>query len=192
MTLIGGDEYMSIGGLRRLWVGLTESTHVVNVRQLVVGGALIDISIGDITLTSPVTNVLVGGAMVKSAVQPLNETVGGMASVQTIGGAKFELAAKSRAIHVTGAYTETVGGTMTCRAPCFSDKSAGALEYSTSGALESLAADIVVEGTSSIEVKSGGSSILIETGKVTISTGAFDHSGGALKVKAGGVVKVNS
>ena len=38
----------------------------------------------------------------------------------------------------------------------------------------------------------GGSSILIEASKVTISTGGFDHSGGALKGKAGGLVKVNS
>lgn len=191
MTLIGGDELLTIGGLRKLWVGLTESTHVINVRQLMVGGALIDISLGDISLTSPVTNVLVGGAMVKSAVQELNETVGGMASVQTIGGAKFELAAQSRTIKVTGAYTETVGGAMTAKTPCYLDRSDTSLAYTVAGSVESSAPDIVVEGKTSITIKSGGSSILIRPSEVVITTSAFDQSGGSLKATAGGQVKVN-
>lgn len=191
MTLIGADEYMSIGGLKKLWVGLTESTHVIDVRTLIVGGALIDISIGDISLTSPVTNVLVGGAMVKSAVQSLTETVKGMMSVQTIGGAKFELTAQARSITVKGAYTETVGGIMTHRAPCFSDRSDTSLDYTVAGALTAEAPDIVIEGKTSVTIKSGGSSIMIRPSEVVIKTAAFDQSGGGLKATSGGQFKAN-
>ena len=191
MQLIGADQYLSVGGLRKLWVGLTESTHVVNVRQLLVGGALIDVSLGDVSLTSPLTNVLVGGAMVKCSVNEMNEVVNGWGAYQTIGGAKFELAAINRAGSVTGAYTETVGATMTAKTKTYSDQSDSTLDCTVVGSLEATGKEILVEGTSKLELVSGGSSITITDGEVIVKAPALDQTGGIIVAEAGGKVKFN-
>ncbi len=191
MELIGADQYMSIGGLKQLWVGLTESTHVISVRSLLVGGALIDVSLGNIALTSPVTNVLVGGAMVKASVMEMNEVVNGKGAWQTIGGAKFELAGVNRTGTVTGAYTETVGGTLTAKTKVYSDKADSTSEWTITGSLiADGATEVLVEGTSKIVLQSGGSSITITDKNVTVKAPAIDQSGGNI-IASGALVKAN-
>jgi type VI secretion system secreted protein VgrG len=191
MELIGADQYLSIAGLKKLYVGLTESTHVISVRQLVVGGALIDVSLGDITLTSPVTNVLVGGAMVKASVMEMNEVVNGKGAWQTIGGAKFELAGINRTGTVTGAYAETVGSTLTAKSKIYSEKADSTSDWTIGGSLiANGTTEVVVEGKSKIVLTSGGSSITITTGDVTVKAPALDQSGGNI-IASGAEVKAN-
>lgn len=187
---IGGDEIIRIEGARSLDVGGTISTDVLASRSLSVGTSQIDATLGDISMTSPLVNVVVGGAMIKVTAKGMQESVKGL-SAQTIGGAKVELADKARTLEVDGPYAENVGGLMTLSSiGLFTDTADTSWSLSTTGPLTSSAGeDLVIEGTNSVTMKCGKTVITVTAASVEVSTPKLTLNGGAMTVK--GNIKYN-
>ena len=185
---IGGSETITIGGARMVGLGQTLSTDVLETRQLVVGGAQLDISLGDVQLTAPVVGIVVGGAMIKVTAGEMVESQGGSGTYQLIGGAKVEVAGQERNGSVTGAYVENVGASMTCQAKVVAEQSDSALSATVAGSVTAQAKEIIVSGDSQIELKCGGTSITITAGGVEICAPALDQSGGTIDAVAAHII----
>lgn len=187
---VGGDETIRILGARSVDVGCTISNDVLLSRSLRVGTSQIDATLGDVAMTSPLVNVVVGGAMIKMTAKGMQESVSGL-SAQTIGGAKVELADKARTLEVDGPYAENVGGLMTLSSiGLFTDTADTSWSLSTAGPLTSSAGeDLVIEGTNSVTMKCGKTVITVTASSVEVSTPKLTLSGGAMTVK--GNIKYN-
>ncbi|HVY46948.1 MAG TPA: hypothetical protein VHB21_13765, partial [Minicystis sp.] len=228
---IGKDETISIGGARSLRVSGAAETSAAS-RSLSVGVAQIDVSLGDLTLTTPVYAELVGGAVVRASPRPITEDVGmtlstsmivsratGMLGVggiggavvsaaaraipavsggagivvQTIGGAKLELAGLSRTVSVTKKLTETVGGAMVVKTMgTFTDEATTKWSLTVGGKLDLGAKELVVEGDVVTLEVAGGTQIVVDKDHgVKISSASMDLSGAELSAEPKGKVKQN-
>src|SRR5262249_38280779 len=103
---VQGNETVKIGGKRSIKVGGGHQDDVTNTRDLKVGAALIDVTLGNIAAQAGLAHITVGGAAVKLTADSIQEDVK-RASVQTIGGAKIEIAKKNRPLSVKGKEVET-------------------------------------------------------------------------------------
>ena len=93
---VTGSESASVGAGRTFATGDSITTNVGGMRTLRVGGAQLDISLGEIKLTAPAIAVLVGGAAIKATFDKMVESVGMTVNVSTginLAGGKVKQAA---------------------------------------------------------------------------------------------------
>ena len=202
---VNGGAENSVTGSRTLSVGaaqmdisLGDLTLATPSLHVMVGGALVRITPRNITedvgMTVSASSVagqlgvsgLAGAALSGAAGALSSASFGAGGVVQTIGGAKFELAGKTRTISVDKKYTETVGGAMVLKSGgAFTDEALGKWSIDVAGKLGAEAPTLVVEANT-IEIEVGGTTLTVdaETG-VKISSAAMDLSGASeLNAKA--------
>jgi type VI secretion system secreted protein VgrG len=177
---VDGSESETIAGGRSFGSGRTAENKVAGSRKLAVSTAMIDATLGPIKTDGASVKVLVGGALVRASAKKVVESVK-LASAQTVGGAKIELAVKSRAIAVGGRMLETVGGAMVLdsgQSIRITGKNYNELE---AGLLTSVEAPtIVVNAKQQIVVGCGGSAIIVSDGSVEIRGATFTTIGAVL------------
>jgi type VI secretion system secreted protein VgrG len=213
-VVVSGDESSRVGGGRRLKVGAGAETAVVGARSVSVGAAQIDASVGSVAATAPTMKVLVGGVLVRVTPRGITETVGttvtagtvsgraGQAaslaaasllsgvgagvggSIQTVLGAKVELAAGSRNVGCGKKLVETVGGALVMQSLDFTDRAADAWSLAVAGRLSCSARHVLVKAERSIALSCGEAKIVVSELGVTITAPTVDLSSvAALKAK---------
>jgi type VI secretion system secreted protein VgrG len=188
---VKGNETISIGGKRSLHTGDFHKNNVTLTRELKVGAALIDVTLGPVVANAAFAHILVGGAMIKVSAQSITEVVSKL-SVQTVGGIKMEMATKKRPLSVSKRLLETVGGAMVLKTDKgFTDTARTTSSYTVGGALTAKAPDILIEATEKIEIKCGGSTITVLPDSVELSATMIDLSGAPSFDADAGMIKHN-
>ncbi|MBW2525798.1 MAG: type VI secretion system tip protein VgrG [Deltaproteobacteria bacterium] len=187
---VNGDEMNVIGGGRQIETGQTLTTDVTSLRTLLVGGAQIDIALGDITANAPLVHTLVGGAAIKLTIDPMIESVGAAGTTQTIGALKFEKSVAPRTITVAGAYTETIGASLAHKTKAQYSDSAPTWSKTVGATLTGDGKTITIKGDK-IDVVCGGSTIAITDSSVTVTAGSIDVSDASLTTGKPGIVNLN-
>ncbi len=171
---VAEDETNTIAGKRSLTVGATHTDQIKETRNLVVGAAQIDTTLGLISSTATITNILVGGAVIRASAGRITES-NGYIGVQTIGCAKLEICPKNRVLTVKKAHIETVGGALTMTAGgAYKDHAEMASTWTVGVATEAKAPSIVIEAKDQIVLKVGASSLTITADEITIAGPHFD------------------
>jgi type VI secretion system secreted protein VgrG len=183
---VAGNESETIGASRDLHVAQSHTNQVTGTRKLNVGVAMIEATLGPIVSSSgSFMTVLVGGAAVKVSAQSIGESVE-LGSVQTIGGAKLEIAGGARYINSRLIHLETVGGAMVLKtAGEYTNKAAVGMSYTVGGLLSMTAPTLVIEAKTKIVLACEGSSITItpdaveiQAPKLTVSDSSLIHAMG--------------
>lgn len=116
-----------------------------------------------------------------------------LASIQTIGGARLEMAKKTVGVAVNGTHIETVGGAMILKSgDTFSHTAETCNAYTVGAAMNMAAPEIIVQAGAQIQVVCGASSILIEDGKVEIHGATMVMDGASLVVNPATRVDANA
>lgn len=173
---ISGNESITIGGSREIHA-LSSALQVGQTRNLAVGSALMDLTLGTQSAASQGTFTMnVGGAVVKVSAKAISEQVGKV-TVQTIGGAKLEYAKKDRVLDVRTNHIETVGGAMILKTNgTFMDHAGTTSSFTIGGAMKATAPEIYIEAKTKIVLRVGGSSITILPDSVEIKASSLDLS----------------
>jgi len=172
--LIAGNETIEIGGNRNISTGATLSTNAAN-RDLTVGAAQIDTTIGPVLAQSMMVNEIVGGVVVKATPRTMTESVGQNVSVSTLLGAVGGGAA--------GALGKVPGaGAVMAKLP---SGGAGAAIQTVGVAKIELGLSRTIDVTTSYAEKVGGMMTLITLGAFTdASTGPADITAATLVGKS--------
>ena len=174
--MVTGDETNTIAGRRSVTAGGKHLDQVAKTRKLTVGTAQIDTTLGNIASTAAQTHILVGGALIRVTASAITESHGWV-GIQTIGGAKLEMAAKARVVDVKKNYLETVGGGMALTAGgAYRDHAAKTSSWTVIGVASFSAPAIVFEAKERIQVKVGGAVVTLTADEVTITGPSFDLS----------------
>jgi type VI secretion system secreted protein VgrG len=178
---VDGGEREVVGGGRELKTGTAHEATITGTRRLSVGTVLADTTLGPIAASAGrTTTVLVGGARVVVAARSIREQVA-LVALQVVGGAKVELAKRSRVTHAKRGVTETVAGVvMRKTAGALAEGAALAASYAAGGALAATAPAVVVEATKQIVLESGGSRLTIEPSVITLRAPRLTLSGESL------------
>lgn len=180
--VVTGDETNTIAGRRSITVGGHHTDQVGETRRLGVGAAQIDTTLGTITSTAKHTSILVGAAMIRATAASMVEANGWL-GVQTIGGAKIELAKTNRVVQVGKNQLETVGGTMTLTAGgAYKDDAATTSTWTVVGAAAGRAPVILFEAKTRLQIKVGPTIITLTADDVTIAGTSLDLSHAAAVV----------
>jgi type VI secretion system secreted protein VgrG len=173
---ISGNESISIGGSREIHA-LSSALQVGQTRNLAVGAALMDLTLGTQSAASQGTfTMTVGGAAVKVSGKAISEQVGKV-TVQTIGGAKLEYARKDRVLDVRTNHIETVGGNMILKTNgTFMDHADTTTSFQIGAAMKATAPEIYIEARTKIVLRVGASSITISGDSVEIKASSLDLS----------------
>jgi len=155
--------------------GAAHSIAVTGSRRVSVGAAQIDLTLGGVTATAAkVHSTVVGGAVVRISGKTIAETAG-LASVQTIGALKLEIASKNRGIAVGRSLFETIGGaTVLSAGKKYVDASAKTMSWTVGAKLTATAPIVTIEAKEKIELKCGTTLVTIEDSGVTISADKLD------------------
>jgi len=202
---VKGDEQNDIGVSRKVTTGVNHDVKIKGDRELTVGTTQLDICLGDIVAIAPSVHTLVGGVAVKVTANNMTETVGKTLSfggitgpavggvLQTIGGAKIELAKGKRAISVGKSYMENVGGMSAQLAQQdVTDEAENAQNITTGGLLLAYGGQgVICEGTTQVLLQCGASSILLNAAGVTITSTKVTVSGGSLLELSAALVEHN-
>jgi type VI secretion system secreted protein VgrG len=171
---VGGNLTMTIGGNRSIDVGEAHSDSVKITRDLAVGAALIDTSLGTIAGRGDLVTMLVGGAQLKMSAKSVVDSHGGV-SVQTIGGAKIEITKKARLLDVEKYLFETVGGAIVIKADgSYTDAAETTSSWTVGADLATGTTDLVVRAQDKIEIICGDSSLTLLPDSVEINTPELD------------------
>lgn len=210
---VGKDEESTIGGSRRLNVGGGNDASITGTRRLSVGTTQLDASLGDVKATAPMLKVRVGGALIRLTPRNIEEHVGqtvtassignqlgGLAAkaaslvsfsvdvggvVQTIGGAKLELAGAGRTIVATKSYKEMVGGAIFLKAKgTLTDEATLQSTISVKGELDASGEVVVFKAGEKIEITCGESSLTVTDGEVRIHATNIDLQGASIDASA--------
>ncbi|MFO0758404.1 MAG: type VI secretion system tip protein TssI/VgrG [Byssovorax sp.] len=174
---VGASESISIGGSRNLKVGSSHVTNVSKNRSLSVGAAMIDTTLGNVSNTSQIASVLVGGVVLKVSAASITEDVGTI-GLQTIGGLKFESAKKASALEVQKKYKERVLGIMALETKGkYIDNAETTSTWTVGGELSGEAPEIWVEAIKEIRIKCGDSVIRILPDAISFKAKSIDLSG---------------
>ncbi|MDI1437279.1 type VI secretion system Vgr family protein [Polyangium sorediatum] len=190
---VGGNEHIQVGGARSKVVDVNETstvagkrsievaeahtTKVLQTRELQVGAALVDVSLGNIAANSQRRmSDTVGGAFLKMSAGSISEDVGKV-GVYTVGGAKIEIAEAQRVIDIKNHAFETVGGALIMKTDdAFLDSADKKSKWNVGGAVLGDAPDVILEAKDKIELKCGGSVITLLPDSVEIRATSFDLS----------------
>jgi type VI secretion system secreted protein VgrG len=174
--VVTGDEINTIAGKRSVTSGGKHLDQVKETRQLTVGAAQIDTTLGPIGSTAKTTSILVGGAMIRATFAKMAESCDWV-SIQTIGGAKIELAKKSRTLDVKKMYLETVGGAISLNAGgAYRDHAEKASSWTVAGIATVKAPVILLEAEEKIVLKVGANVLTITPKEIAINALDFDLS----------------
>ena len=175
-TNVVGNATTSIGGKFTLHAKGNAGIATSSTRNLNVGAAVIDTSLGQIEGNGQFYTVLVGGAHLKLSAKTISESSGGVA-LQTIGGAKLEFAKLNRSLNVKKQFLETVGGVIVEQTEGnYTDGARKAASWTVGAKLSGEAPEIVIQGTDSVTLKCGASSIKLTKDTIELSATEFDLS----------------
>ena len=170
---VGGNETITVGGSRKLNVGAGKNYGTNLKRDLTVGAALIETSLGSISATGGMATTLVGGAKINASAGSINEDVGKV-GVQLIGGAKIELSKMNRNVDARSIYMETVGGALINKsAGLYTDASDKTSTWKVGALMNGKAPSMHVEAPDKIELVCGGSVIRILPESIEIEANEF-------------------
>lgn len=188
---VQGEEIETVGGKRSIHTGKSHTTVVEGGRQLSVGTALVEATLGPIAAQAGgMVRVLVGGAAVRVSASSILEDAG-LVAVQTIGGLKLELAKKDVGVSSLGRHIETVSGSMTLTSKkAIKDKAAAESAWRAGADMYVEAPAVTIKADTQIFVVCGASFLRIDKHSVELRGPAFTVDGGTLEV-TGGKVQLN-
>ncbi|MCA9620211.1 MAG: type VI secretion system tip protein VgrG [Myxococcales bacterium] len=185
---VTGSETDSIGGSRSVTTIMGQEIDATGGRSLTVGGSMLDISaLGVNRLTLGTKSVTVGGSWISAAATGVAYATLG-AGAETVGGAKICAGGSGVATTVKGAAAETVGGAYAIAAGGnASETSTGAMAVTVGGAFLGNAPKVQIEADSKIEIRVGGSSLIIKSSSIEIKSPTIAAPGASVKKKGSGI-----
>lgn len=185
---VGANDTVTVGGNQTLRVGDACSLGVAGDRDLKVGAALIDVSLGQIATTSRNARNLVGGAVMRVGAKSYTEDAS-VASAELTGGVKVETAGENRTIGVGQRFIETVGGAVRVDAgKRFIDSATKKSSWTVGGAITGTTKEVTLEGYTSIELRCGESAIVLEPEQIRVEGRTLKLDGAELEALTGIIV----
>lgn len=185
---VGANDTVTVGGSRTLKIGESCSLGVAKNRDLTVGAALIDVSLGQIATTSRNARTLVGGAVVRVGAKSFTEDAS-VASAEMTGGVKVETAGENRTIGVEKRFIELVGGAVSVDAgKRFIDSATKKSTWTVGAALTGDTKEVTLEGYTSIELRCGDSVVRILPEEIRIEAATLKLDGAELEAVTGVIV----
>lgn len=184
---IAANSVETIAGSRKLKVGKSFEARIRGSRQLGVGGAMIDLTLGEVTRIGTDVATLVGGAVVKIAADTITEGAGKV-SVQAVGGAKIEIAKEDRQLSVRKNLLEAVGGAMLLKSNgTFQDNADKTSSWKVGGPLTGKAPEIRVEAIEKLSIKCGASVLTLTKDSIELKATQVDLSAAHLDADTGAI-----
>ncbi|MFT3764720.1 MAG: type VI secretion system tip protein TssI/VgrG [Minicystis sp.] len=189
---VTGDEQIKISGARTLKTGQGHENMVTLDRTLEVGSALIETTVGGFShLAARDHTMRVDGAQVKISSLSITEDVS-TTSAQKIGALKYEDAKNQRVLDVRKTLTETVHGGMLLRTQKrYIDHANTTNSWVVAAKSAATAPDVWIEAKDKIELKCGGSTIVILPDSVEIRATGFDLTQASHLEALSGVIEHN-
>jgi len=174
---VSGNEMRVIGGNRSLKDGDSHTTTVEANRNLNVGAAMMDITLGTIMNTSEHNLTMIGGALVRGALGTITEDVAKL-GIQVIGGARVDISKESQPTDVSKLLNETVAGGMILKSNArYLDNADTTSNWTVAASLDADAPDVWAEAEEKIIIKCGASTLTITQTEVRIEGTNVDLSG---------------
>jgi len=184
---VSGNETETVGGSRTLKVGDSHLLSVNKNRDLSVGPAMIELTLGSISMAARDAVTLVGGAVAKLSTESISETAG-LLSAQLIGGAKVELAKTNRTLDVTKTYQETVGGAIVLQSNAkYTDNADTIATWQVGALLDAQAPEVHIEANEKIQVKCGDSVLTIDQESIKLNATKLNLSAAHLDADTGAI-----
>lgn len=181
---VSADETHTVGGSRNLNVGENYSGTVGDNRTLSVGSAMIDVSLGSITQSSPITTTTIGGALVRLSGATIEENAQEV-GVETVGGARIEIAKMARTLDVGKNLIELIGGLLLVKTnKNFIDGANKISNWLIGGEWTGKSEEFIAEAEEHIRIKCGSSVLTITADEIKIESGKIDLSGAKIDATA--------
>jgi type VI secretion system secreted protein VgrG len=176
-TNIAGNDTTTIGGNRTIKTEDSWSGSVTGDLKSKVGGSVLDTTVGAITTTSTDDmTITVGGSVQRTSQTAVLEDVGEI-SQQLVLGSKTEIAGGTRSLDVKTILTETITGSMTCQSGgTYVEGADERSRWESKACFDTSAPEIYLEAKDKIEIRCGGSSLVILPDSVEFRSVAFDLS----------------
>ena len=173
---VGGNETETVGGSRTIKIGDSHRISVKVDRTLDVSGSMIEITPQNINTRARDATTLIGGSVVKIAGQDISE-VARKDSLQVIGGSKLEAAKKDRSLDVDTVWKEDVGGSIVCVSnDKYLDNADTTATWKVAATVLGSAPIVHLEAVNSIRFTCGDSVLTLTTTAITLTTKNLDLS----------------
>lgn len=198
-TTVGGDETLKVGEMRSRGVSSNEVHSIGGSRTLKVGAGFaqstkntrtlkcpvqIDISLGQISEEAKFTSTLVGGALVRVSAQTIDEQ-SKIVTLDTVGGARIEIAKAARTLDVGKYLFELVGGVLTINSDeNFIDGAHETSKWLVGAALSGKAKEIVAQAEEDVRIKCGATTITVTKDEIRFESTKIDLSGAKIDASA--------
>ncbi len=176
-TDVAGNDTTRIDGNRKTTTESSWLAAVTGELKTKIGGSVLDTTIGPIgTTASDDMKLTIGGAVQRTSNTAVVEDVGQI-SQQQVAGSKSEFAGGSRSLDVKTTLREEIGGSMTCQSGgTYVDGAMERARWHSKACFDSSAPEIYLEAKDKIEIRCGGSSLVILPDSVEFRSVAFDLS----------------
>jgi type VI secretion system secreted protein VgrG len=206
VTTIGGNETLTVGGVRSKSVTANEVHTVGGSRKLKLGKSfsgttgqnrtlaapvMIDACLGNIDEQAKVSTTTVGGALVRVSAASIEER-SKIATVETVGGARIEVAKASRSLDVRKDLIELVGALLKVQTNAnFIDGAQDTSTWIVGGALTGEGDELVAEADEDVRIKCGASVLTVTKDEIRIEATKIDLSGAKIDAE-GAMIEHNS
>lgn len=180
---VSADEVHTIGGSRTLKVGAGFSQSTKHTRTLKCPVQM-DISLGQISEEAKISTTLVGGALVRVSAQTIDEQCK-IVTLDTVGGARVEIAKLARTLDVTKYLFELVGGVLKINTDeNFIDGAHETSKWLVGAALSGKAQEIVAQAEEDVRIKCGATTITVTKDEIRFESPKIDLSGAKIDASA--------
>jgi type VI secretion system secreted protein VgrG len=198
-TTVGGDETLKVGNMRSRNVAASEVHTVGGSRRIKIGGGFsqstkntrtlkcpiqMDISLGQISEEAKISTTTVGGALVRVSAQTIDEQ-SKTVTLDTVGGARVEIAKAARTLDVGKYLFEAVGGILQIKTDeNFIDGAHETSKWLVGAALSGKAKEVVAEAEIDVRIKCGASTITVTKDEIRFEASKIDLSGAKIDATA--------
>ncbi len=180
---VGGSETHRVGGSRKLDVGSSFSGTAGGSRTLK-APVMIDVCLGTINEQAKLSTTTVGGALVRMSAQTVEEH-SKIATIETVGGARVEIAKLARALDVRKNLIELIGGLLLVKTnKNFIDGAQETSRWLVGGPLTGESDELVVQAEEDVKIKCGASVLTVTADEIRIESPKIDLSGAKIDATA--------
>ncbi len=205
-TIIGANETLEVTGVRSRGVASSEVHSIGGSRKLDTGGGfsatignnrtlkaplMIDVCLGNINEEAKITTTTVGGALVRMSAQTIEEH-SKIATIETVGAVRLEIAKLARAMDVRKNLIELVGGLLKVTTnENFIDGAQDTSHWVVGMSLTGEGDELVAQAEQDVRIKCGSSVLTVTPDEIRIEATKIDLSGAKIDAQ-GSMIEHNS
>jgi hypothetical protein len=143
-----------------------------------------DISLGQISEEAKISTTTIGGALVRVSAQTIDEQ-SKIVTLDTVGGARLEIAKAARTLDVGKYLFELVGGVLQIQTDeNFVDGAHDTSKWLVGAALSGKAKEVVAQAEVDVRIKCGASTITVTKDEIRFESAKIDLSGAKIDATA--------